>query len=136
MEAGQTLHVKAVLAITASSNFCTNTTDPKFYSLAFIQNTGLTSDHEVTAKFGLKVSDVDNTGNLCATGNASNYGLFTEEDGFLSQGNSSAPTGFPAVAGVNSLFSELGTAGSGAYEDTSLASLNSWNLALTSLAAP
>lgn len=136
MTEGVSLHVKAVLAVTAASNFCTNITDPKYYSLAFVQKTDLASDYEVTAKFGLKVSDVDNTGNLCSTANASNYGVFTETDGFVSQGNSSAPAGFPSVAEVNSLYTELGTTGGGTYEDTSLAAINSWNISMKSLAAP
>lgn len=131
---GQTIYARAVVQIRADSGFCSDLLSPKYYSLAFVQSRS--DDKLVTARFGIKINDIDSAGESCGVANAGNYGLFSEAEGYVAQGVSTIPAGYPAATDVLALYSELGTAGSGVYETTTLAALTGWTVAMKSLAAP
>lgn len=138
MDSGTIICVKSIVRLRPSTiDLCGTASTADYYSLAYSQN--LTGDKEVTAKFGLVEGAIDGTGLLCSpTTNVFNYGLFSESQSFISDGNASGaiPSTHPAASRVDALFAELGTAGDGEFDDTRFATVEGWNLAMKSLAAP
>lgn len=118
------LCVKIVSRTTPISG-CNGITGAHYYVLAYGQKTD--SNFETTAKAGVHRTSVltavnSGNGGICAGGGL-NYGLFNG-GGFVEDGQASPPSGYPnpsaggGYGGVHALFGELGTAGSGAWDDT------------------
>lgn len=132
MGSGTLFCFKSVVKLSGSLDWCTGS-NSEYYSLGYTQN--LTGEGEVTAKFGFEDNSIDNTGQLCGASNSLNYGTFNQ-DGFISDGNSTVGASFPATTRVDTLFSEINTVGAGAWDDTTKSKIDALNIQFVSSTAP
>ena len=92
---------KSVVKTTLTSTLCTGTL---YYSLAY--GVKIASPNQSTAKYGIAADSIDANGQLCGFANADNFGLFNDQ-GFISDGQSTIPDGFPTASAVTSLYSQI-----------------------------
>ena len=132
MDGGTVFCFKAVVKMSGTLNWCPGSNN-EYYSLGYTQRLG--GSGETTAKFGYTDNNVDNVGQLCASSNTLIYGLFNSS-GFVSDGNSSVSTDYPATTRVDGLFGELNTAGAGTWDDSQKATIDGLNIQFVDSSAP
>lgn len=137
MDDGTLFCFKAVIKMNSSVNLCPGSNN-EFYALGYTQR--LLGLGEVTAKFSYTDNTLDNTGLACGVANPLNYGLFNL-GGFVTDGVDSSfflspQILYPASTRVDTLFSEINTAGAGAWDDTQQATIDGLNIQFVNTAAP
>lgn len=130
MDNNTVLCFKSVVRFQHSATFSGCGTGTKYYSLAYSQYLN-TSDNKATAKVSLADSSIDNgqTSKICSAYSL-NYGLFINKSGFVSDTNaaSAVPSDYPSTSRVDTLFSKIGTAGAGTWDDMQKTTLDSLNI--------
>ncbi|MCB1179022.1 MAG: hypothetical protein KDK36_15660, partial [Leptospiraceae bacterium] len=100
----------------ATSNSVNNTSNKLFYTLAYVQKT--TSPFYTVAKAGLvkkEAAPIKNKTTFCGYSSSvssalpASYGLF-DQNGFVSDGATTVPSGYPATSDVDAAFSRTGAA--------------------------
>lgn len=114
----------------ANFNWCeTNATpgDDKYYALAYSQFLN-NADFEATAKLSILDNDIDTTGKFCQYATR-NYGLF-KKAGFIADTKTAGQVGaeYPSTSRVDTLFSKIGTSGSGEWDNMTKTKIDSLNI--------
>ncbi|MCB1143612.1 MAG: hypothetical protein KDK54_15295 [Leptospiraceae bacterium] len=149
MENNSILCFKSVVRFTSDSfsSFCPGS-NSKYYSLAYVQNLN-TPNTEATAKLAMADGSINTNGTICPSSLSNytlNYGLF-KSSGFIADQKSSGEitSEYPAYTKVDTLFSELGSIGSGewdgsigtaVWDDTQKATIDSINISFKGSLTP